>query len=54
MVSDVLTIDHLGYEGDQSHKHARDEPMPPGGDTRRYGQTWVTFYAIAGRGSRDD
>ena len=27
MVSDVLTIDHLGYEGDQSHKHARDEPM---------------------------
>jgi glycosyltransferase involved in cell wall biosynthesis len=26
-VSDVLTIDHLGYEGDQSHKHARDEPM---------------------------
>ncbi len=26
-VSDVITIDHLGYEGDQSHKHARDEPI---------------------------
>ena len=26
-VSDVITIDHLGYEGDQRHKHARDEPI---------------------------
>jgi len=26
-VSDVVEIDHLGYEGDQSHKHARDEPI---------------------------
>ncbi len=26
-VSDVLTIDHLGYEGDQRHKHTRDEPI---------------------------
>jgi glycosyltransferase involved in cell wall biosynthesis len=25
--SDLLTIDHFGYEGDQSHKHARDEPI---------------------------
>ena len=24
---DLLTIDHFGYEGDQSHKYARDEPM---------------------------
>lgn len=24
---DGLTIEHLGYEGDQSHKHARNEPM---------------------------
>ena len=24
---DTLTIDHLGYEGDQSHKHRRNEPM---------------------------
>jgi hypothetical protein len=24
---DVLTIDHFGYEGDQSHKHRRNEPM---------------------------
>ena len=24
---DALTIDHLGYEGDQSHKHRRNEPM---------------------------
>jgi glycosyltransferase involved in cell wall biosynthesis len=24
---DSLTIDHLGYEGDQRHKHARNEPM---------------------------
>lgn len=23
----LLTIQHYGYEGDQSHKHARDEPM---------------------------
>jgi tetratricopeptide (TPR) repeat protein len=27
LVSDLLTIDHLGYEGDQSRKHARDEPI---------------------------
>jgi glycosyltransferase involved in cell wall biosynthesis len=26
-VSDVITIDHFGYEGDQRHKHARDEPI---------------------------
>ncbi|HEY1777466.1 MAG TPA: glycosyltransferase family 2 protein [Solirubrobacteraceae bacterium] len=26
-VSDVVTIDHFGYEGDQRHKHARDEPI---------------------------
>ena len=26
-VSDVLTIDHLGYEGDQRHKHTRNEPI---------------------------
>jgi glycosyltransferase involved in cell wall biosynthesis len=26
-VSDVLTIDHLGYERDQARKHARDEPI---------------------------
>jgi tetratricopeptide (TPR) repeat protein len=25
--TDLLTIQHYGYEGDQSHKHARDEPM---------------------------
>src|SRR5262249_28284045 len=25
--SDVLTIDHLGYEGDQTRKHLRNEPM---------------------------
>jgi len=24
---DELTLQHHGYEGDQSHKHARDEPM---------------------------
>jgi glycosyltransferase involved in cell wall biosynthesis len=24
---DLLTIEHEGYEGDQSHKHARDEPL---------------------------
>jgi len=24
---DTLTIDHLGYEGDQTHKHERNEPM---------------------------
>jgi len=24
---DALTIDHLGYEGDQADKHARNEPM---------------------------
>lgn len=24
---DLLTIEHHGYEGDQSHKYARDEPM---------------------------
>jgi len=24
---DTLTIQHLGYEGDQRHKHARNEPM---------------------------
>jgi hypothetical protein len=24
---DLLTIEHLGYEGDQSRKHERDEPM---------------------------
>jgi glycosyltransferase involved in cell wall biosynthesis len=24
---DLLTLQHHGYEGDQSHKHARDEPM---------------------------
>lgn len=26
-VSDLLTIDHLGYERDQHRKHARDEPI---------------------------
>jgi len=26
-VSDVITIDHLGYEGDLGPKHARDEPI---------------------------
>jgi glycosyltransferase involved in cell wall biosynthesis len=26
-VSDMLTIDHLGYEGDQRHKHERNEPI---------------------------
>ena len=26
-VSDVVTIDHLGYEGSQEHKYARDEPI---------------------------
>jgi glycosyltransferase involved in cell wall biosynthesis len=26
-VSDVVTIDHFGYEGDQRHKYARDEPI---------------------------
>jgi tetratricopeptide (TPR) repeat protein len=26
-VSDVITIEHFGYEGDQRHKHARDEPI---------------------------
>ena len=26
-VSDVVTIDHFGYEGDQQHKYARDEPI---------------------------
>lgn len=25
--SDLLTIDHLGYEGDQRRKHARNEPI---------------------------
>ena len=25
--SDVIILDHLGYEGDQAHKHARDEPI---------------------------
>jgi len=25
--SDLLTIDHLGYDGDQRHKHARNEPI---------------------------
>lgn len=24
---DLLTIDHLGYEGDQAHKYERDEPL---------------------------
>jgi glycosyltransferase involved in cell wall biosynthesis len=24
---DALTIEHLGYEGEQNHKHARDEPL---------------------------
>jgi glycosyltransferase involved in cell wall biosynthesis len=24
---DTLTIEHLGYEGDQTHKHERNEPM---------------------------
>ena len=24
---DILTIDHLGYDGDQAHKHERNEPM---------------------------
>lgn len=24
---DLLTIEHLGYEGDQTRKHARDEPL---------------------------
>ena len=27
-----------------SVEHAADEPMPPGGDTRRYGDTAITFY----------
>jgi glycosyltransferase involved in cell wall biosynthesis len=27
VVPDGLTIEHLGYEGDQSHKHLRNEPM---------------------------
>ncbi len=27
LVPDGLTIEHFGYEGDQSHKHARNEPM---------------------------
>ena len=27
VVPDGLTIEHLGYEGDQSHKHDRNEPM---------------------------
>ena len=27
VVPDGLTIEHFGYEGDQSHKHARNEPM---------------------------
>jgi len=26
-VSDVVTIDHFGYEGNQEHKYARDEPI---------------------------
>jgi hypothetical protein len=26
-ISDVITLDHFGYEGDQRHKHARDEPI---------------------------
>jgi tetratricopeptide (TPR) repeat protein len=26
-VLDELTIEHFGYEGDQAHKHARNEPM---------------------------
>ena len=26
-VLDALTIEHLGYEGDQHHKHERNEPM---------------------------
>jgi len=25
--SDIVTLDHLGYEGDQRHKHARNEPI---------------------------
>jgi len=25
--SDIVTIDHLGYEGDQRRKHARNEPL---------------------------
>ena len=31
-------------------EHAADEPMPPGGDTRRYGQTALTFYKTVGGG----
>ena len=27
VIPDGLTIEHFGYEGDQSHKHARNEPM---------------------------
>lgn len=27
LVPQGLTIEHFGYEGDQSHKHARNEPM---------------------------
>jgi tetratricopeptide (TPR) repeat protein len=26
-VSDVITLDHFGYEGNQDHKYARDEPI---------------------------
>ena len=33
-------------------EHARDEPMPPGGDMRRYGQTAITFYRVGGGGGR--
>ena len=31
-------------------EHAADEAMPDGGDTRRYGQTAVTFYRHVGGG----
>src|SRR5664279_1075171 len=32
-------------------EHAAKEPMPPGGDTRRYGDTAITFYRRAGAGA---
>ena len=31
-------------------EHRSGEPMPPGGDSRRYGDTVVTLYRVAGSG----
>lgn len=31
-----------------SVEHAANEDMPPGGSTRRYGSTAITFYRVAG------